>query len=145
MARQDFAFFHSLRVRWAEADMQAIVYNGHYLTYFDVGFTEYWRELQLPTPFEQARDGREMFARKATIEFLSPAHFDDVLDVGVRCAAFGRSSVRFVLEIHRGEQHLVSGELVYVYADTAARKGVLLPGEWRERITRFEKVAPATS
>ncbi|HZW14383.1 MAG TPA: thioesterase family protein [Noviherbaspirillum sp.] len=143
MAREDFSYFHSLRVRWAEVDMQGIVFNGHYLTYFDVAFTEYWRETGLPNVLQQARDGREMFARKATIEYQAPARFDDVLDIGVRCAGFGRTSVRFVLEIYLGEQHLISGELVYVYADTSARKGVPLPDEWRSVLTRFEKIPPA--
>lgn len=145
MAREDFSFFHSLRVRWAEADMQGIVFNGHYLTYFDVAFTEYWRETGLPNVLEQAAEGRELFARKATIEYQAPARFDDVIDIGVRCAGFGNSSVRFVLEIHRGDQHLVSGELVYVYADTAVRKGVAFPEEWRSVLNRFEKLAPAQS
>jgi acyl-CoA thioester hydrolase len=142
MARQDFAFFHPLRVRWAEVDMQGIVFNGHYLTYFDVAFTEYWRATGLPGVLEQAKQGRELFARKATIEYQSPARFDDVLDVGVRCVGFGRSSIRFVLEIHLGGQHLISGELVYVYADTAERKGVPVPEDWRATIARFEKVMP---
>ena len=145
MAREDFSFFHSLRVRWAEADMQGIVFNGHYLTYFDVAFTEYWRETGLPNVLEQAAEGRELFARKATIEYQAPARFDDVIDIGVRCAGFGNSSVRFVLEIHRGDQHLVSGELVYVYADTAVRKGVAFPEEWRSVLNRLEKLAPAQS
>ena len=57
MARQDFSFFHTLRVRWAEVDMQAIVFNGHYLTYFDVAFTEYWREAGLPGALLQAEGG----------------------------------------------------------------------------------------
>lgn len=145
MAREDFSFFHPLRVRWAEVDMQGIVFNGHYLTYFDVAFTEYWRATGLPSVLQQAGEGRELFARKATIEYQAPARFDDVLDIGVRCAAFGRTSVRFALEIHRGDQHLVSGELVYVYADTAVRKGVALPEEWRAVLSRFEKITPAAS
>jgi acyl-CoA thioester hydrolase len=143
MARQDFAFSHSLRVRWAEVDMQAIVFNGHYLTYFDVAFTEYWRNTGLPDVLQQAQAGQEMFARKATIEYLAPARFDDVLEIGVRCAAFGRSSIRFVLEIHRGDQHLISGDLLYVYADTTIRKGVPLPDDWRATISALEKLPPA--
>lgn len=145
MARQDFAFFHPLRVRWAEVDMQAIVFNGHYLTYFDVAFTEYWRTLGLTNVLEQSKQGRELFARRATIDYLASARFDDVLDIGVRCASFGRSSVRFVLEIHRGDEHLISGELLYVYADTSLRKGVPLPDTWRAAITAFEQVAPSTT
>jgi acyl-CoA thioester hydrolase len=142
MAREDFSFFHPLRVRWAEVDMQGIVFNGHYLTYFDVAFTEYWRATGLPSVLEQAKDGRELFARKASIEYQAPARFDDVLDIGVRCAGFGRTSVRFVIEIHRGDEHLISGELVYVYADTAVRKGVPFPEEWRAVLARFETLAP---
>src|SRR3990167_9990826 len=102
MAREDFAFYDSLRVRWAEVDMQGIVFNGHYLTYFDVAFTEYWRATGLPNVLQQAKEGREMFARKATIEYQASARFDDVLEIGVRCASIGRSSIRFVVEVHRG-------------------------------------------
>ena len=142
MAREQFAFFHSLRVRWAEVDMQGIVFNGHYLTYFDVAFTEYWRATGLPNVIEQATAGHEMFARKVTIEYQGPARFDDVLDIGVRCAGFGRSSMRFLVEIHRADEHLISGELIYVYADTAARKGVAVPEDWRAGITRLEKCPP---
>ncbi|MES2105157.1 MAG: thioesterase family protein [Pseudomonadota bacterium] len=142
MARSDFNFFHTLRVRWAEVDMQAIVFNGHYLTYFDVAFTEYWRATGLPNAVEQAADGKEMFARKATIEYMAPARFDEVLDIGVRCAGIGRSSIRFVVEIYLGEQHLISGELSYVYADTAVRKGVAIPGRWREIISGLEITKP---
>ncbi|WP_407672346.1 acyl-CoA thioesterase [Noviherbaspirillum pedocola] len=145
MAREDFSFFHSLRVRWAEVDMQGIVFNGHYLTYFDVAFTEYWRATGLPDVLAQAAAGQEMFARKATVEYQAPARFDDVLEIGVRCAALGRSSMRFLLEIHRGDAHLVSGELVYVYADAAARRGVPVPPDWRERLMAMEKLAPETA
>jgi acyl-CoA thioester hydrolase len=144
MSRHDFSFFHPLRVRWSEADMQGIVFNGHYMTYFDVAFTEYWRELGLPSPVEQAKTGCELFMRKATLEFQAPARFDEVIDIDVRCVALGRSSMRFALEIHRAEQHLISGELVYVYANTTVRKGVALPPKWREIIYSFEKITPDT-
>ena len=94
MARQDFSFFHTLRVRWSEVDMQAIVFNGNYLNYFDVAFTEYWRATALPGVMAQADAGLEMFARKATVEYHAPARFDDLLDIGVRCAELGRMHVR---------------------------------------------------
>ncbi|MFZ6686747.1 acyl-CoA thioesterase [Undibacterium sp. SXout11W] len=143
MARQDFAFFHTLRVRWSEVDMQAIVFNGNYLNYFDVAFTEYWRATGLPNAVAQAADGRELFARKAGVEYLSPAHFDDILDLGVRCSKLGRTSMQFVVEIFRGNQHLISGELVYVYADTNLRKGVAVPDAWREIILGLEIIKPS--
>jgi acyl-CoA thioester hydrolase len=142
VARSDFAFFHTLRVRWAEVDMQAIVFNGHYLTYFDVAFTEYWRATGLPNAVAQAKDGKELFARKASVEYMAPARFDDVLDIGVRCLRLGNSSMQFVLEIYQGEQHLITGELLYVYADTSLRKGVALPDAWRAIIQQLETTKP---
>lgn len=138
MARQDFSFFHTLRVRWSEVDMQAIVFNGNYLNYFDVAFTEYWRATTLPDVIAQAEAGLEMFARKASIEYHAPARFDDVLEIGVRCADIGRSSMRFVLEIYQGDQLLVSGEMTYVYADSRIRKSEPVPAAWRERLQDFE-------
>lgn len=142
MAKADFAFFHRLRVRWSEVDMQAIVFNGNYLNYFDVAFTEYWRAIGLPNVIAQAAEGKELFARKSTVEYMAPARFDDELDVGVRCASIGRSSLQFVLEIYLGENHLISGELVYVYADTEKRKAVAVTDEWREIISSYETHAP---
>jgi hypothetical protein len=50
--KTDFRFFHRLRVRWAEVDMQKIVFNAHYLMYFDTAIADYWRALALP--YEEA-------------------------------------------------------------------------------------------
>lgn len=143
MARSDFSFFHSLRVRWSEVDMQGVVFNGHYLNYFDVAFTEYWRATGLPDVLQQARDGRELFARKATIEYLAPARFDDVLTIGVRCAHLGNSSLRVSLEVYADTALLIIGELTYVHTDTALRKSVRLPDSWRERLTARDLCALA--
>ncbi len=139
MSKQDFSFFHPLRVRWSEIDMQAIVFNGHYLNYFDVAFTEYWRATNLPDVIAQAQAGLEMFARKATIEYHAPARFDELLEIGVRCAEIGRTSMRFALEIYRGDALLITGEMLYVYADSRARRSEPVPSEWRDRLMAFEK------
>ena len=44
MKRSDFRFADPLRVRWAEVDMQKVVFNGHYLMYFDTAIADYWRD-----------------------------------------------------------------------------------------------------
>ena len=144
MARSDFAFCHALRVRWAEVDRQGIVFNGHYLTYFDVGITEYWRAIGYPYPDALLQQGSDTFAVKATIEYHAPARYDDLLDVLVRVGRIGRSSMQFLLEIHRGESQLIAGELIYVNADAHTRKPVPVPAFLREAIARFERISPAS-
>lgn len=141
MAREDFSFFHRLRVRWSEVDMQGIVFNGNYLNYFDVAFTEYWRATGLPDVIAQSEAGLELFARKAIVEYHAPSRFDDLLDIGVRCAELGRSSMRFVLEIYRDDEQLISGEILYVHADSRVRKSEPVPGSWREVLIGLEKAA----
>ena len=139
MARKDFSFIHTLRVRWSEVDMQGIVFNGNYLNYFDVAFTEYWRATGLPDVIAQSEAGLELFARKAVVEYHAPSRFDDLLDIGVRCAELGRSSLRFVLEIYRGDDYLISGEILYVHANSRERKSEAVPAFWREALISVEK------
>jgi len=142
VARSDFTAVYRLRVRWAEADMQGIVFNGHYLTYFDVAVTEYWRALGLPYPETTADTGGEMYAVKATLEYHSPARYDDELEILMRCARIGRSSLTFLVEIWRGDTHVVSGELIYVHADPETRRSAPLSPRLLEAIRAFERTPP---
>lgn len=145
MARADFTFTHRLRVRWAEADMQGIVFNGHYLTYFDVAITEYWRALGLPYPQTTADTGGELYTVRASVEYHAPARYDDELELCVRCARIGRSSLAFVLQIWRADTAIASGELIYVHADPASRKSAPLSARLTGAIRRFERKAPDSS
>ncbi len=142
MSREAFRFSHPIRVRWAEVDRQGIVFNAHYLTYFDVAATEYWRAIGCEYPGAFVEHAVDTFAVKATVEYHRPAEFDDVVDVHVRVARLGRTSMRLLLEIHRGDDALVSGELVYVCASPAERKPTPIPGFLRDAIVRYEATPP---
>jgi len=142
MPRSQFSFSHPLRVRWAEVDRQGIVFNAHYLTYFDVGITEYWRAIGYPYPDGLLQHGTDLYVKKASVEYLASARYDDVLDVLVRVARIGRSSMQFLLEIHHGDDHLINGEVVYVNADPATRKSASVPVFLREAICRIERTPP---
>jgi len=143
MAREDFVCAHKLRVRWAEVDMQKIVFNGHYLTYIDTAIADYWREIGLAYPHGYVeRYGNDVYLRKATVEYLGSARYDDELAVYCRVSKLGRSSMTFVLEICRGEEPpLVTAELVYVNTDPQM-KPAPLPDEVRDKVRRYERVAP---
>ena len=149
MSRADFVCVAPLRVRWAEVDLQKIVFNAHYLTYIDVAIAQYWREIGLPYPAGYVeRYANDVFLRKATVEYLGSAHYDDLLAVCSRVGRLGRSSMTFLFEIYRDEPQpqarpLVTAELVYVNADPASMQPAPLPEELRSRVARYERVAPA--
>jgi acyl-CoA thioester hydrolase len=142
MARSDFEFVHNLRIRWSEVDRQGIVFNGHYLTYFDVGITEYYRAIGMPYPDAIVSEGADLYAKKAVIEYHASAEYDDLVDVCVRVARIGGSSFQFRIELYRGEELLVSGSLVYVNANPKTRKSAPVPDFLKDAFRKFEAVAP---
>ena len=142
MPRTDFVCAPTLRVRWAEVDMQKIVFNGHYLTYIDTAVAEYWREIGLAYPAGYVeRYGTDIYLRKATLEYLGSARYDELLTVCCRVAKLGRSSMTFLFEIYRDTEVLISAELVYVNADSSM-KAAPLPEDLRGRVRKYERVAP---
>ena len=138
MKRAEFRFFDRLRVRWAEVDMQKIVFNGHYLMYFDTAIAGYWRAMALPYHETMAALSGDLFVRKATVEYEGSARYDDLCELGVRCARVGKSSMVFALALFRGETRLVHGELVYVFADPWTQTSRPVPAALREVLEGFE-------
>ena len=138
MQRSDFRCLHRLRVRWAEVDIQKVVFNAHYLAYVDIALMDYWRALALPYTDSMAVLGGEMLVKKATLEYHASARLDDVLDIGLRCERVGTSSVRFGAAIFRGQTLLTSWELVYVFADVASQSARPVPPALRAMLESFE-------
>ena len=138
MQRSHYRFFHRLRVRWAEVDMQKIVFNAHYLMYIDTAMSDYWRALALPYEASMLTLGGEMYVKKATVEYHASARLDDTLDVGLRCARIGNSSCLFEAGIFAGDQLLITSELVYVFADPATQTSRPVPPALRSIFDSFE-------
>ena len=142
MKRSEFRFFHRLRVRWAEVDMQKIVFNAHYLMYFDTAITEYWRALALPMEEVFARLGGELYVKKATVEFNASAQMDDLIDVALRCERIGNSSIQFIGAIFHGDKHLISSEIIYVFADPISQTSRPVPEALRNAFMALEAGEP---
>ena len=142
LKRTDFRFAERLRVRWAEIDAQQIVFNGHYLAYVDTAVGGYWRALALPYADTMKSLDGDLFVRKATLEYLASARYDDSLEIGVRCQRIGSSSMAFVCAVFRGEELLVHVEMVYVFADPVAQTSKAVPASLRAVIEGFEAGEP---
>ena len=138
MNKQDFRFSHRLRVRWAEVDMQKIVFNAHYLMYFDTAVADYWRALALPYEEAMHRLEGDLYVKKASVEFNASARMDDRLDVALKCARIGNSSMTFSGAIFRGDELLITCELIYVFADPATQTSRPVPAALRELLAGFE-------
>ncbi|MCZ7563232.1 MAG: acyl-CoA thioesterase [Burkholderiales bacterium] len=143
MIREDFTLVHPLRVRWAEVDMQHVVFNANYLMYFDVAVAEYWRAIAARAAQDFRDDYMKLYSVKAAVEYHASARYDELIDVGCRAARLGRSSITFAFGIWRGAEHLISGDIVYVYVDPTTNKGAPIPERLRSAMLAYERVKPA--
>jgi YbgC/YbaW family acyl-CoA thioester hydrolase len=140
--RKDFRFTERHRVRWAEVDMQHIVFNAHYLMYFDTAVAGYWRAMAMPYHETMLAMQGDFYARKATLEYEASARYDEQLHTGVRCARIGNSSLLLQCAVFRDDQRLVHGELVYVFADPKTQTSQPVPVALREWFGAFERGEP---
>ena len=140
VARANFAFAWPFRVRYAEVDGQKVVFNAHYLTYFDTAITEYFRALPYDYMGQVERTGEDFHTVRSLVEYHQPILFDEDIEVHVRVARLGRSSMTFLLEIHpAGTEDLrATGEVVWVNTDQATHKSAALPQDLVDRATAKE-------
>ena len=137
MKRGNFPYFHPHRVRYYEIDMQGVVFNSHYLNYFDAAITEYLRHCGFDYVKDTRESGMDFHLVKATIEYLKPVHYDEDVDIGVKVARLGRSSLHWELGLFGREAHEVSstGEIIWVYTSMETHRSAPIPDFRREQMT----------
>jgi acyl-CoA thioester hydrolase len=123
------SFRHRIRVRYAEIDGQAVVFNSRYLEYADVAMVEYFRSLGIsaaPGP-----ETPEFHVAKATVEFKAPIRFDEEIDLCVRTLRIGRSSWTILIELRGSLQDDLRAtiEEVQVHIDLHSGRSSPLP-DW---------------
>ncbi|HEV8484210.1 MAG TPA: thioesterase family protein [Blastocatellia bacterium] len=137
--KEAFRFHHKIRVRFGDTDLQAIVFNANFLVYYDVAWTEYFRALGF-TWQTMIESGVDTVLARTTLEFKSPARFDEVLEVYARISKIGNTSLNFDFEIYpEGEERLVnSASSLYVCVDPKTLLKMRVPDDMRRRISEFE-------
>ena len=133
-----FKFSARTRVGFSDTDAQGIVYYGRYLPYFDLARVEYLRELDLLRRAEL--EDAEFVMRACGIEYFAPAVFDDVIEIYVRLARFGRTSATFECAAYRvpDDVLMVTATQTLVLVDLERRRPVPIPDDYRQRIGEFE-------
>jgi acyl-CoA thioester hydrolase len=86
-----YPFVHRLRVRFAETDAMGIVHHAAYLPYLEEARVEYLRAMGHPY-LEVRAEGVDFAVLEATVSYLAPLRFDDVVDVHVLLAAATRAT-----------------------------------------------------
>ena len=140
MKRKIYKFFHTLRVRYAEVDAQGIVFNSHYLTYFDCAITEYYRKIKYNYISEVKKNKKDFHVIKTTIEYKKPISFDQIIDLGVKISKIGNTSLTFDISIYSNRKNilLAEGNIIQVYTDQIKKCSTPLSKSFVKKIRKFE-------
>jgi acyl-CoA thioester hydrolase len=122
---------HRLRVRYAECDLQGVVFNAHYLSYFDTSMTELWRAA-FGSYQAMLERGVDMVLAEARVRFHWPARFDDELELAVEVTHLGRTSFITRHAARCAGRLIAEAELRHVLVDRETLVKTPLPGWMRD-------------
>ena len=127
------SFVHRIRVRYAEIDGQGVVFNAHWLTYFDDSCTRFMESLGFGAEFWVKEF--DVMLVKATIEWAGPAHFDEWIDVAVAPTRIGSKSFDLRYRAAVGERPCCDATITYVAIRPGANTSVEIPAKVRDALT----------
>ena len=127
---------HTLRVRYGECDLQGIVFNAHYLNYFDTSITELWRSA-CGSYHAMLDRGVDIVLAEAQLRFRKPARFDDELVLSVAVTHLGETSILTRHEARCGPDLVVEGDLRHVLVDLKTIAKTPIPDWAREGLEQF--------
>jgi acyl-CoA thioester hydrolase len=132
-----FKYSAIARVWFSDTDAQGIVYYGRYMPYFDHARTEYHRHPGQSGTWIEAGD---FVMRASNVEYHAPARFDELLEIFVRAARIGRTSVTFECAAYRldDDELMVTATQTMVLVDHTERRPCEIPQSYRDLIRGFE-------
>lgn len=139
------AFRHRFRVRYAECDAQGVVFNAHYVTYFDNTITELWREA-FGSYSAMLEAGTDMVVAEARVRYRQPAEFDDELEVAAEITRLGKTgmSTRFTVSRAGDSLVLTDAEIRHVFVDPSTKRKKPIPDGIRSRLAAYSSTPEAT-
>lgn len=127
-------FTHRLRVRYSECDQQGVVFNGHYLFYYDNAITEMWRERIGPYQ-EMVSRGYDIVVAEATLRYRNSARFDELVDISMPVAHLGTTSMIIRPEFRVDDRLVADGEVRHVFVDPSTLVKKAMPEDIRSALS----------
>ena len=116
-----------VRVYWEDTDAGGVVYYANYLRFMERARSEWLRASGFEQDVLRDEAGVVFVVRRVTIDYLSPARFNDQLDVSVGLHEVGRASLGVRQELMRGSTRLARGGVTLACVDAVRFKPVKIP------------------
>jgi acyl-CoA thioester hydrolase len=141
--RGEFAHFLPLPTRWMDNDAYGHVNNVVYYSFFDTAVNRFLIDRGVLRIDASPVIGLVV---ETGCRYHRPLAFPDTVEVGVRVAHLGTSSVRYELGVFRegDETAAAEGHFVHVYVDRDTRTPTPLPADLRAALESIHRpAAPA--
>ena len=114
--------------------MQGVVFNAHWLTYFDEACTRYFGHLGYEAAEAFFKDFDVMLV-KAMLEWSGPAGFDEFVDIEVAPSRIGTKSFELRYSATVVGRPVCVGLITYVSVIPGTHGSTPIPDELRTRLT----------
>jgi acyl-CoA thioester hydrolase len=129
------AFAHTIRARYGEVDMQGVVFNAHWLTYFDDCATRFFDWLGFaPKETFVSGGGFDFMLVKALVEWKGSAGFDDEIRIDVAPARIGNSSFDLQYSSSVDGHPACDARVTYVLIEPGTSRSREIPAELRSKL-----------
>ena len=122
-------FAHRIRVRYAEVDAQGVVFNAHWLTYFDETCTRFVGSWGFGTDYWV--NEFDVMLVKAVLEWSGPARFDDWIDITAEPARIGTKSFDVRYRATIANRAACEAVITYVAIEPGTNDSIELPDQVR--------------
>ena len=121
------SFVWPVRVYWEDTDAGGVVYYANYLRFMERARSEWLRAFGFEQDVLRDEAGVVFVVRRVEIDYLSPARFNEQLEVSVRLHEMGRVSISVRQELMRGSDCLARAEVTLACVDAVRFKPVKIP------------------
>lgn len=121
-----------VRVYYEDTDLGGVVYYANYLKFMERARTELLRDLGVEQDELLARNNLLFVITEASVRYLRPARFNDLLSVTVELFERRGSSMRFRQQVFRDASHaelLCEGEIRAACIEAGTFKPKRIPDE----------------
>ena len=129
--RQGVLHRYELRIYYEDTDLGQVVYYANYLRFIERGRSEWLRAGGIDQLALMQRDGIAFVARRVNADYLSPARYDDLLDVVSELRGIHGARIALAQRVERGGATLFAAEVDLVCVAVPSMRPVRVPAAVR--------------
>ncbi len=127
-------FIWPIRVYYEDTDAGGVVFHANYLNFFERARTEMLRAMGYEQDELNATEGIIFVVRSVQVDYLSPARFNEQLQVSAEVSLAKKASLTFEQVITRGDDVLCKSIIRIACLDASTMRPKAIPEKLLEQL-----------